>query len=129
MAGGSGLTLSQIYDDGTRVGIGTTAMVATLDINGTIKIAGGAPGVGKVLTSDASGFASWGTVSATTVYATGVIGGAGSGGYVTKFMAGGNGITNAILFESGSYIGLNTTSPTTDLDINGQVRLRTGAST
>lgn len=82
-----------------------------------------------MLVSDATGLASWGTVSANTVYATGVIGGAGSGHYLTKFMAGGSGITNAILFESGSYMGLNTTSPTTDLDINGQVRLRAGAST
>lgn len=32
------------------------------------------------------------------------------------------------MFESGSFLGINTTSPTAGLDINGQIRLRTGAS-
>ena len=41
------------------VGIGTTAPGAALDINGQIKIQGATPGVGKVLTSDANGLASW----------------------------------------------------------------------
>ena len=34
-----------------------------VDINGTIKITGGSPGAGKVLTSDADGLASWSTTS------------------------------------------------------------------
>lgn len=38
MAGGSGLTLSQIYDNATNVGIGTAAPGAKLDVAGTIKI-------------------------------------------------------------------------------------------
>ena len=49
------------------VGIGTTVPVVKLDVNGTVKATGlqlptGA-GVGKVLTSDATGVASWGAVS------------------------------------------------------------------
>ncbi len=50
---------SQIFDDGTNIGIGTTTPTAKLDVNGTIKIAGGSPGLGKVLTSDANGLANW----------------------------------------------------------------------
>lgn len=42
-----------------NVGIGTTAPTANLDVNGPVRIRGGAPGAGKVLTSDANGNASW----------------------------------------------------------------------
>ena len=46
-----------------NVGIGNTAPSAKLDVTGTIKIADGTQGAGKVLTSDASGLASWQSVS------------------------------------------------------------------
>jgi len=42
-----------------NVGIGTGSPGATLDVGGNIKISGGNPGDGKVLTSDANGLASW----------------------------------------------------------------------
>ena len=42
-----------------NVGIGTTSPGAKLEVAGQVKITGGAPGAGKVLSSDASGFASW----------------------------------------------------------------------
>jgi hypothetical protein len=41
------------------VGIGTTNPQTRLDVNGQLKMAGGSPGTGKVLTSDATGIASW----------------------------------------------------------------------
>jgi hypothetical protein len=44
-----------------NVGIGTTTPATKLDIAGQIKISGGSPGVGKVLTSDANGLATWQT--------------------------------------------------------------------
>ena len=44
---------------GGNVGIGTTAPGAKLEVAGQIKITGGTPGADKVLTSDASGLASW----------------------------------------------------------------------
>jgi hypothetical protein len=46
------------------VGIGTIAPEAKLEVSGQVKITGGSPGTGKVLTSDASGLASWQTPSA-----------------------------------------------------------------
>lgn len=42
-----------------NVGIGTAAPTTKLEVNGQIKITGGSPGDGKILTSDASGTASW----------------------------------------------------------------------
>lgn len=42
-----------------NVGIGTTAPTAKLEVAGQIKMTGGDPGAGKVLSSDATGLASW----------------------------------------------------------------------
>ncbi|MDP2815593.1 MAG: hypothetical protein Q8O19_02810, partial [Rectinemataceae bacterium] len=42
-----------------NVGIGTYTPTAKLEVAGQVKITGGSPGAGKVLTSDASGLASW----------------------------------------------------------------------
>ena len=48
-----------MYNDGTRVGIGTATPGTTLEVAGQVKITGGTPGLNKVLTSDASGLATW----------------------------------------------------------------------
>lgn len=42
-----------------NVGIGTSAPNAKLDVNGTLKVADGTQGAGKILTSDETGLASW----------------------------------------------------------------------
>jgi hypothetical protein len=57
------------------VGIGTISPAAALDINGQIKIQGGTPGAGKVLTSDANGLATWSTAAVGSI--TGVTAGTG----------------------------------------------------
>lgn len=44
-----------------RVGIGTSEPAANLDVAGTLRVGGGEPGEGKVLTSDDQGVASWRT--------------------------------------------------------------------
>jgi len=55
-----------------NIGVGTTTTAAKLDVNGTIKISGGTPGTGKVLTSDANGLASWATPLSGTVTSVGI---------------------------------------------------------
>lgn len=56
-------------DDAGRVGIGTSSPTAQLHTTGSVLLAGaGTPGAGKVLTSDASGNATWqNAVGSTTV--------------------------------------------------------------
>lgn len=44
-----------------NVGIGTASPSVKLDVAGQVKISGGTPGTGKVLTSDATGLATWET--------------------------------------------------------------------
>ena len=65
--GSSGSFLERMRIKGNgNVGIGTSTPAATLDVNGQVKISGGSPGDGKVLTSDASGNASWSNSSINT---------------------------------------------------------------
>ncbi len=55
---GTSLTDGTITDNGS-VGIGTTTPAAKLDVSGNVKIADGTQAIGKVLTSDNTGLASW----------------------------------------------------------------------
>lgn len=66
----------------TNVGIGTTSPAATLDVNGQVKIAGGSPGAGKVLTSDATGLATWESPASSDAHYIGEVYGGGIVFYV-----------------------------------------------
>ena len=81
---GTGINNSQIYDNGANVGVGTATPGARLEVAGQVKITGGIPGLGKVLTSDATGLATWLANSSAT--ATGITGGAEN--YISKFGTG-----------------------------------------
>ena len=60
-----------LVDTSGHVGIGVFNPSAKLEVAGQIKITGGEPGAGKVLTSDNTGLASWQTPPAGTVYTAG----------------------------------------------------------
>lgn len=57
--GGVGTAALSIMGANGNVGIGVTAPGAKLEVGGQVKITGGTPGLNKVLTSDATGLASW----------------------------------------------------------------------
>lgn len=64
---GTNNSYNQLYLQQTgNVGIGTSSPTANLDLEGIIRIRGGNPGAGKVLTSSADGTASWATPGASS---------------------------------------------------------------
>jgi hypothetical protein len=87
-----------------NVGIGTTTPGAKLDVGGQVKIADGTQGAGKLLTSDASGLASWQTGVAGSQWTT-------------------NG--SSIHYNSGN-VGIGTATPGAKLDVGGQVKIADG---
>jgi trimeric autotransporter adhesin len=86
--------------DAVNVGIGTTTPGARLEVAGQIKITGGAPSVGAVLTSDAGGLATW---QAPTIV----------GGPWTK--------TGAFIYPTAltDFVGIGTATPTSQLHVFG----------
>lgn len=93
-----------------NVGIGTSIPQAKLDIKGNIKIADGTQGVGKVLTSNANGLASWVTPTANP--------GTGTNNYLPKWN---NNILTAtsLVYDNGNNVGIGTTAPTSRLHVYG----------
>ncbi|UCG55810.1 MAG: tail fiber domain-containing protein [Phycisphaerales bacterium] len=101
---------SAVYQSGGNIGIGTTSPDARLDVNGQVKISGGSPAAGKVLTSDASGLATWQTPT-------------GGGGPDGDWAVSGN---DMYAMPSGN-VGVGTTSPGAKLEVNGQVKIAGGS--
>jgi hypothetical protein len=93
--GYSGYFLGGSFCVMSNVGIGSSSPSAKLEVAGQVKITGGSPGTGKVLTSDANGLASWETPA--------------SGLWQTS---GSN-----IYFNTGN-VGIGTSSPAAKLDIS-----------
>ena len=67
-----------------NVGIGTDTPSTNLEVAGQVKITGGSPGASKVLTSDATGLATWETGTPGPTGPTGPTGATGATGGVTS---------------------------------------------
>lgn len=78
-----------LQDISGNVGVGTSNPLAKLDVAGQVRITGGSPAAGKVLTSDASGVATWETPAAAGITAlTGDVTGTGPGSTATTIATG-----------------------------------------
>ena len=143
---GDGNTLDQAYDQGEpgagrtinadagavnitgpdgltvngSVGIGTTSPGARLEVAGQIKVTGGSPGAGKVLTSDANGLATW---------QTGGVGGDNLGNHIAtqNIQLNGNWLSNdgsneGVYVTNTGNVGIGTTGPAYRLDVAGEIR-------
>lgn len=117
-----GLSLGGLVVDSTtlvvdagndRVGIGTAEPTTKLDINGQIRIRGGLPATGRVLTSDATGLTTW------TVPTGGLPAGITS---QTLRHDGTTWVANSNIFNTGTNVGIGTTMPPTErLQVIGTV--------
>ena len=88
------------------VGVNTDAPTEQLEVAGQVKITGGAPGTGKVLTSDAVGVGSWGTTEYAPTIAVQTISASASIGINTLYLVDTSGQT--------------FTTPTADLSLTGK---------
>ncbi|HRH39339.1 MAG TPA: hypothetical protein PK760_13395, partial [Flavobacteriales bacterium] len=116
----------------TNVGIGTTAPLDRLHVAGNIRMVDGNQAVGKVLTSDANGTATWQAAPSATAD-WGRTGNAGTSA-TTNFI----GTTDAQDFRlrtnnlerlsvtSAGNVGIGTTAPATSLHVAGSVRIADG---
>jgi len=116
-ASGNGVGVAGISQNGTAVyalGVGGTSYA--LQTNGRVQIQGQGAGAGKVLSSDASGNATWNTAAGLNI-----VSGNGTLNYMTKWTPDGNTIGNSLMFDNGSAIGVGTVTPvaTSKMDLEG----------
>ena len=110
LVGNNGGTIAMTILNNGYVGIGTTNPGAALEVAGQIKITGGAPAAGRVLTSDINGLATW-----TSVSGVGGVTGTGIQNFITKWTDTST-IRASSIFDNGQ-IGIGTTSPLSLLSI------------
>jgi hypothetical protein len=114
----SGLATGQfVVKNGGNVGIGTSTPGTKLEVAGQIKITGGTPGAGKILTSDATGLAVW----SAPLLPSGVTAGN------TSYWNGTNWAVSSNIFNNGGNVGIGTTTPGTKLEVAGQIKITGGA--
>ena len=92
---------------GGNVGIGTPTPTSKLEVNGQIKITGGTPGTGKVLTSDGTGLATWATPTLILPYA-GTANNSGSSFVVTNSINSSTGTAISGTAKGDAIVGTST---------------------
>lgn len=98
-----------------NIGIGTTTPTQKLTVNGTVQITGGSPALGSVLSSNASGIASW---TATSSLGLGASLTGGAFGYGTRWLTATT-LGTSTLIDNGVVTGINATSSTISFNVRG----------
>lgn len=103
-----------------EVGVGTTTPGTKLEVAGQVKITGGTPGAGKVLTSDAVGLASWTTM-------TGLLSG-GTTNYIPKWTSANTLSSVSQIYDNGNNVGIATSNPVERLQIGDRIVFHDGGN-
>ena len=112
-ASGNGMGVVGISNNGTGVyAYGVNGISYALQTNGKVQIQGQGAGAGKVLSSDATGNATW-----TTAASLNIVSGNGTFNYIPKWTPDGNTLGNSIIYGNGVQIGISTSAPTYKLDV------------
>lgn len=92
----------------------SNAAPKALRTSGAVQFSGIGEGVNRVLMTDISGNANWNTLAS-----VGGVSGTGTLNFVPKWTPGESFVGNSQIFDNGTNVGINTTSPSARLSIDG----------